>query len=739
MDYTIDTIRNIKDQLQDKIKLPYTPIRLRDLIRGVRAARTAAEERSVVNKECAEIRNGFRDDDTTWRCRNIAKLLYIHMLGYPTHFGQIEVMKLIAQPRFTDKRIGYLGAMLLLDERQEVHLLITNCLKNDLNNSNQYIAGLACCALAEICSVEMCRDLAPDIEKLIKSSNTFLRKKACLCAFRIIRRVPDLMELFIPIAKPLLTDKNHAVIISAVALISEMAESNLEAKKHFKKVVPNLVRTLKTLTMSGYTVDHDVSGVADPFLQVKIIRLLRILGTDDDESCEIMSDVLAQVATNTESTRNVGNAILYECVNTIMGTNSESGLRVLAINILGRFLLNNDKNVRYVALNTLLQTVNVDNMAVQRHRATVLECLKDPDHSIKKRALELSFALINSTNVEAIASEMLTFLGTANAEFRRICASKLYMACEMYAPSMQWEIDTMLKVIFISGNDVPESVVSNLIQYITECEQLQQYVTQELYKHLLDSSETEFQPLVQVAAWILGEFGDLLPQTEQFTIAPVLEKLEAVLANNHTSLISKEYAMNSLVKLAVRFPASSQQIDQILLQYRSNVTLEIQQRSVEYDEILRQPEELRLGLLERMPVVMSANRPAKTMNGESSQVTAQKSADSNLLGDMAGLVLDSSANPMADLETTTVPDKNSQSKGKQNDLLELLDSSGGGMVSGFLSAPTNPSIHSGEGLFADLGAVSTSPAPVINPSSDRAKTEGQNAPNYNIDLLDLLQ
>lgn len=35
-----------------------------------------------MDKECAAIREGFRKEDAENRGRNMAKLLYIHMLGY---------------------------------------------------------------------------------------------------------------------------------------------------------------------------------------------------------------------------------------------------------------------------------------------------------------------------------------------------------------------------------------------------------------------------------------------------------------------------------------------------------------------------------------------------------------------------------------------------------------------------------------------------------------------------------
>ena len=56
-------------------------LKLRDLIRQVRACKTAAEERAVIAKESAMIRTCIRDEKDQYRHRNVAKLLFMHMLG----------------------------------------------------------------------------------------------------------------------------------------------------------------------------------------------------------------------------------------------------------------------------------------------------------------------------------------------------------------------------------------------------------------------------------------------------------------------------------------------------------------------------------------------------------------------------------------------------------------------------------------------------------------------------------
>ncbi|XP_069966288.1 AP-1 complex subunit gamma-1 isoform X5 [Bactrocera oleae] len=699
-------------QVKSVVRMP-TPTRLRDLIRQIRAARTAAEERAVVNKECAYIRSTFREEDSVWRCRNIAKLLYIHMLGYPAHFGQLECLKLTASTRFTDKRIGYLGAMLLLDERQDVHLLITNCLKNDLNSSTQFVVGLALCTLGAIASPEMARDLASEVERLMKSPNTYIRKKATLCAFRVIRRVPELMEIFLPATRSLLSEKNHGILITGVTLITEMCENSADTLLHFKKdsgnreIVPNLVRILKNLILGGYSPEHDVSGVSDPFLQVKILRLLRILGHNDVDASEAMNDILAQVATNTETSKNVGNTILYETVLSIMDIRSEGGLRVLAVNILGRFLLNSDKNIRYVALNTLLRTVHADTSAVQRHRTTILECLKDPDVSIRRRAMELSFALINAQNIRTMTKELLLFLEKADPEFKAQCSSGMILAAERYSPNARWHLDTQLSVLIAAGNYVRDDVVSSTIQLVSSSPVAEQtYITNRFWESLQVANHCEDkQPLLQVAVWAIGEYGDLFmygPNEDEFerpSESDLIAMFHKFLTSAQVSITSKQYALVSLAKLSTRLQNCVEEIQALITSFGSHLNVDLQQRGVEFTQLFGTYKNLRPPLLEKMPPMQISR--ISSQNGESSGSYDDNSPDliengigigdeqlgkesnMNTLGDNTNILLDLLGG--TDLTTPTATDlsnsvavqkknsKNANETSNNQAILDLLD------------------------------------------------------------------
>ena len=280
--------------------------------------------------------------------------------------------------------------MLLLDEQHEVHLLITNCVKkyvcvpfphspsecfhltthtfnpdnryisircSDLNDTNQYVAGLALSALGEICSPEMCRDLVGEIERLLKSNNSYLRKKVhfyvtfffiveatlfnygfrswnlslkkfpCVFIFVFLwnfalggaMRFPDdsesaefegricaanaefivgeesrysnlwldsaLIDWLIDWLISSLWDWSFdwlidwfvvfiiffstGVLLTGMVLIRQMCEMGNDELLRFRKMVPSIVRKFKDLIGSGYSPDHDVTGISDPFLQVR--------------------------------------------------------------------------------------------------------------------------------------------------------------------------------------------------------------------------------------------------------------------------------------------------------------------------------------------------------------------------------------------------------------------------------------------------------------------------------------
>ncbi|KAK8246365.1 adaptin N terminal region-domain-containing protein [Phyllosticta capitalensis] len=697
---------------------------LKQFIRNVRAAKTIADERAVVQKESAAIRASFREEshDSNVRRNNVAKLLYLFTLGERTHFGQIECLKLLASPRFADKRLGYLGTMLLLDENQEVLTLVTNSLKNDLNHQNQFIVGLALCTLGNIASIEMSRDLFPEVEQILSSANPYIRRKAAICAMRICKKVPDLQDHFFEKAKLLLADRNHGVLICGLTLVTSLCEADEEEDDElgviemFKPLTPQLVKMLKSLSSSGYAPEHDVNGITDPFLQVKILRLLRVFGRGDAQTSEQINDILAQVATNTDSTKNVGNSILYEAVLTILDIEADSGLRVLGVNILGKFLANRDNNIRYVALNTLIKVVAVEPNAVQRHRNTILDCLRDPDISIRRRALDLSFTLINESNVRVLIRELLSFLEVADNEFKPIMTTQIGIAADRFAPNKRWHIDTMLRVLKLAGNYVKEQILSSFVRLVANTPDLQTYTVQKLYAALKEDITQE--GLTLAGSWAIGEYADTLLRGGQYEEEELVKEVKendivdlfgTILNSNYAGQVVTEYIITAAMKLTTRLSDSTQveRLRRLMMTHQTHLDVEIQQRAVEYGNLFAY-DSIRKGVLERMPPpeIREAQRVLgeSTSKKRSSKLVSKKKpsqvTEQDMLLDLMG---------GSDVPGPAAP---SNTNGSQNNADLLADILGGGGMSSPPPQTTSPpagqsNVNSIMDLFSNNSGTNT--------------------------------
>jgi len=456
--------------------------------------------------------------------------------------------------------------------------------------------------------------------------------------------------------------------------MTEILNLEPERKNDYAKTVPALVRLLRSFISMGYSPEHDVGGITDPFVQVKLLSVLRSLGKGNDEASEAMNDVLAQVATNTETAKNAGNAILYECVQTIMEVNSESSLRVLAVNILGRFLLNRDNNIRYVALNSLTKVANDDIASVQRHRNTIVECLKDADISIRQRALELIYQLVNESNVVSLTSELLNYLVVAGSDQRAGLVSRILLIIENFSPNKKWKIDTVCTMLSVSGAELDEVVSRTAVLFIAQSEGYQAFATHRLYQYLLES--TTHVGVIQTGLWCLGEYGEMLTQKcpsfqgdaafggavggyPGVPESDVLKLVDKCMRVHNADAPIKALGLNALVKLSVRFQNSDSQnnIQRILKIYSNSMNLELQQRSTEYSALLSgNYGGIRSSLMGKMPVVNEETMRKKRMTN---------------MDDLVGKRGGEGSSPMSPLPTPS-------GVGGGSGLLDLDDIFGGG-------------------------------------------------------------
>lgn len=169
-----------------------------NFIAEMRECRTIELEQRRVNKELANIRKKFRENQSGYQTKKyIAKLLYMSILGYNVDFGLQEAMRLLESPKFSEKQMGYLAVSLLLGDSNKFTNLVAESIRADFNSQNELFNCMALHAISNVGNQSLSEIFIDDIFEQYSTSlrPEFVQQKAGLCVLRIYRKFPALVKV----------------------------------------------------------------------------------------------------------------------------------------------------------------------------------------------------------------------------------------------------------------------------------------------------------------------------------------------------------------------------------------------------------------------------------------------------------------------------------------------------------------------------------------------------------------
>jgi AP-2 complex subunit alpha len=526
------------------------------------------------------------------------KLLYTRMLGYDVEFGHKQAMDLLASTSYPLKHVGYVACSIFLTEKDELLRLVINSVRNDLISRNESFQSLALDFAANVGGEEFSQLLMQDVVQVLGNGATrpAIRKKASLCLLRLIRKFPEDHE-----AMPadvwgtqlasLLEDSDPGVCLGLVTLLLGIVSRG--SYEGFEPCVTPLVNILERMRNREVPQDYTYYGIASPWLQVKCLRTLQYFPTPTDphvvkslvETVKRILGAGGDIIKN-QNKSNAIHAIVFEAVAVAVALEDHAELLPIATAILAKFLTAKEANMRYVTLENMSRLAEVPAVAAALipHQQTITACLKDPDASIKRQALDLLFICAGSSNAVAIVEELLGALSTADYDSREDIVLKAAVLAERFLPSLEWYVDSMLTLMDRTGDTGANDIWISVVQLVTNAPSLHTYAP----KKVIDTMKTRpggSESFIRAACHIIGEYGRFVatttPMLEQFTL--LHSRFFAVGPETRAMMLT------AYEKMTIADPqndALRKQVANILDHHRNFMDPELQQRAIEYRALL---------------------------------------------------------------------------------------------------------------------------------------------------------
>ena len=586
-------------------------------IADIKNCQTKEAEEKRVLREMAKIREKFGNSRKAIsgydKKKYIWKLLYIHMLGYDADFGHLEAINMICSPRYSEKYTGYMSASLLLTPNSALLEQIINAIRNDLLCMDPVNQSLALATIANIGGKLVVDELGKDVLGLLFNDNLRLQpdimKKVISCLCRLIKQNKDLIppgQISVKIAEVLDT-KMIGLILAACGLLLQLIP--IHGYESFKYCYSKLLSHLFRLAVAReVSTDYMYYQTACPWLQIKILKVLQLFPYPiDPRLAQDLIDSLQKIITTTDVTRsinknNTDHSILFESINLIIHykDNAPANIRNQAASLLGKFISVKEPNIRYIGLETMAKLSEHPDSRdmILKHQSTVFISLRDPDISIKKRALDVLFQMCNSTNCNSIIDELLIGMKEADFNIKEDIVQKTAILAEKYCRDQKWYTDVIIQLLTHAGDYVSNDIWYRLVQVVTGYGEnpnlaLQEYAVNKATQSLLLSHVHD--KMIKLASVLIGEFSSHVADA-----ASVIEHFSRHFP--HAAVDTKCMILSCYLKLTHTYPVLVNTTFPIFEHHTYHVNPELQQRAVEcYNLCSETYDEMRASIIYSLP------------------------------------------------------------------------------------------------------------------------------------------
>ncbi|XP_076955827.1 AP-4 complex subunit epsilon-like [Bidens hawaiensis] len=567
-----------------------------DLVKSIGETRSKSEEDRIILNEIETLKRRINDPDIPKRKMKeyIIRLVYIEMLGHDASFGYIHAVKMTHDDSLLVKRTGYLAVTLFLNEDHDLIILIVNTIQKDLKSDNFLVVCAALNACCKLINEETVPAVIQQVVELLGHQKEAVRKKAVMALHSFHQRSPASVNHLVLNFRKKLSDNDPGVMGATLCPLYDLIAVDVTP---YKDLVASFVNILKQVAERRLPKTYDYHSTPAPFIQIKLLKILALLGSGDKKSSEQMYTVIGDILRKSDTASNIGNAIIFECICCISSIQPSPKLLESAADAIAKFLKSDSHNLKYMGIDALGRLIRISPEIAEQHQLAVIDCLEDPDDTLKRKTFELLYKMTKSSNVEVIVDRMIDYMISINdSHYKTETASRCVELAEQFAPSNHWFIQTMNKVFQHAGDLVNPKVAHNLMRLIAEGfgedddaadSQLRSSAV-ESYLKIVDDPKLP-SVFLQVICWVLGEYGTA---DGKYSASYISGKLCDVAEAHSGDDAVKAYAVTALMKVycfekaAGRKTSLLPECQSLLEELSASHSTDLQQRAYEFQAIL---------------------------------------------------------------------------------------------------------------------------------------------------------